>query len=361
MKKYSNRSVTEGCSFYGNFEADNKSFRLNTSTGYYDVTSGEHYQYLRNLQGSVMAVVNSRGETVQRTGLYPSGTPYILPCDYKSDGTNDMTPKTDRLHIGNHWMSQSGLNLYDNTARMHDPVLCDMKSGDPKFSEYPSMSHYSFCGANPANIIDPLGEDWYVDERGWLNWIESQEAFIEDKIKGYYLGETAVVVIGSRNETLGVKNGKSGYIDGEGAITATAYICGSEGADDVTSYTAFTMSSDYAKYGAIADGVYTLSYREYSGTGSIPKNYWLNYGKPVNCLDGKNPNPFDAYSTTQKNGIFVHRTNLDGFAGWHSEEKPVSSGCILIDTKQWDGFVKNLNKVMSKSGTSELLLFLGRY
>ncbi|MDE6266387.1 MAG: hypothetical protein K2M07_03445 [Muribaculaceae bacterium] len=157
MKKYSNRSVTEGCSFYGNFEADNKSFRLNTSTGYYDLTSGEHYQYLRNRQGSVMAVVDDKGATVQRTGLYPSGTPYILPCDYKSDGTNDMTPKTDRLHIGNHWMGYGGLNYYDNTARMHDPVLCEFKSVDEYAFKFPQNNHYVHCSSNFANKIDPLG------------------------------------------------------------------------------------------------------------------------------------------------------------------------------------------------------------
>ena len=168
-----NRSVSEGSYYYGNFEKSNGKLRLNTSAGYYDMETGEHYQYLRNRQGSVMAVVNRRGETVQRTGLYPSGTPYILPCDYKPEGTNDMTPKTDHLHIGNHWMSQSGLNFYDNTARMHDPILCDMKSGDPKFFDYPSMNHFAFCGANPVNLIDPLGEDtFYFDERGWLTSVE---------------------------------------------------------------------------------------------------------------------------------------------------------------------------------------------
>ena len=171
-----NRSVTEGNYYYGNFEKSNGKLRLNTSAGYYDMETGEHYQYLRNRQGSVMAVVNSRGETVQRTGLYPSGTPYILPCDYQAEGTNDMTPKTDHLHIGNHWMSQSGLNFYDNTARMHDPILCDMKSGDPKFFDYPSMNHFAFCGANPANIIDPIGEkNYYFSIWGYLEEVVSND------------------------------------------------------------------------------------------------------------------------------------------------------------------------------------------
>ena len=186
-----NRTVNEGSFYYGNFEKTGGKLRLNTSAGYYDMETGENYQYLRNRQGSVMAVVNSRGETVQRTGLYPSGTPYILPCDYKAEGTNDMTPKTDHLHIGNHWMSQSGLNLYDNTARMHDPILCDMKSGDPKFFDYPSMNHFSFCGANPVNILDPLGENiFYFGSRGELIYQDESE----DRDEVYVLNEERDIV-----------------------------------------------------------------------------------------------------------------------------------------------------------------------
>ncbi|MDE7153838.1 MAG: hypothetical protein K2O00_05280 [Muribaculaceae bacterium] len=121
------------------------------------------------------------GNTVQRTGLYPSGTPFVLPCDYRSNATNAMTPATDRLHIGNHWLGQSGLNYYDNTARLHDPILCDFKSGDPQYIKYPSMSHYSFCGANFANSIDPTGENvLHINQEGYVIKYEIKKG--EDKI-----------------------------------------------------------------------------------------------------------------------------------------------------------------------------------
>ncbi|MDO5395845.1 MAG: hypothetical protein Q4F07_07765 [Bacteroidales bacterium] len=38
---------------------------------------------------------------------------------------------SDRLHIGNRWQSHSGLNWYDNTARMHDPLLLRFTTQDP--------------------------------------------------------------------------------------------------------------------------------------------------------------------------------------------------------------------------------------
>ena len=42
---------------------------------------------------------------------------------------------------------------------------------------------------------------------------------------------------------------------------------------------------------------------------------------------------------TQKNGIFVHRTNINGFAGSN-----VSAGCPLILGKQWHQFEKQIGQ-----------------
>ena len=146
-------------SYNGNFETWNSAIRYHTPTGYYDLATGRFYQYIRNRQGSVMAVADDRGKCVQRTGYYPSGTPYILQADYFSKVLSPeltletpriadvavskeplyatalkptLTPATDRLHIGNIWLSAGGLNFYDNTARLHDPVLCDFSSPDPQ-------------------------------------------------------------------------------------------------------------------------------------------------------------------------------------------------------------------------------------
>ena len=276
-----NRTVNEGSFYYGNFEKTGGKLRLNTSAGYYDMETGENYQYLRNRQGSVMAVVNSRGETVQRTGLYPSGTPYILPCDYKAEGTNDMTPKTDHLHIGNHWMSQSGLNLYDNTARMHDPILCDMKSGDPKFFDYPSMNHFAFCGANPANIIDPLGENLYVfDLRGYL--IEIIENYEDDTV--FF-----------RNEKGELIHGASIYFDGN-PIKSVENV---KDDNNEPKYTVITMNGDeqactlFEKFSGFKKSEFTITltglteelaeeaYITTSYEKKAEAGFWENYNKKV--------------------------------------------------------------------------------
>ena len=65
--------------------------------------------------------------------------------------------KTDQLHIGNRWIGHKGLDLYDNTARMHNQLLARFHTVDPLWSDYPSQSPWSHCAANPLNFIDPTG------------------------------------------------------------------------------------------------------------------------------------------------------------------------------------------------------------
>ena len=64
---------------------------------------------------------------------------------------------TDRLHIGNRWLGHLGLAMYDNTARVHDPVMPRMLTCDSHAVDYPGHSPFSHCARNPANISDKDG------------------------------------------------------------------------------------------------------------------------------------------------------------------------------------------------------------
>ena len=99
------------------------------------------------------------------------------------------------------------------------------------------------------------------------------------------------------------------------------------------------MSSDFKKYGAIKDGKYDCKWVPYTKKDGIPKNYLLNDGDAIDTIDGnRNPGP-DRYSDTQKDAIFLHRTNMDGKA-WD----PVSKGCLLIKASQWNEFENKMGK-----------------
>lgn len=160
------RNLSRSTRIYGCFQVStekNKSrLQINTSVGFYDIDEGRQYWHLTNYQGSVMALVDTDGRTHRRSSLYPSGTPFVL------DGDDTTVPDPglpdDRHHIGNRWVSFGGLDWYDNTARMHDPLLMHYITPDPLAHEFLPFSPWSHCAANPANNIDRDGQFF---ETGW--------------------------------------------------------------------------------------------------------------------------------------------------------------------------------------------------
>ena len=74
----------------------------------------------------------------------------------------------------------------------------------------------------------------------------------------------------------------------------------------------------------------------------LPSNYAVNGGNPVDCLNGINPSPISPYSATQKNGIYIHATNINGKAGGNIA---ASTGCLLIQGGvQWNRFQSQIGK-----------------
>jgi len=202
--------------------------------------------------------------------------------------------------------------------------------------------------------------DWF---RGFkITWLMDQETFdIEQDVIQYtecksqeelsasgeygeYLGETVVDFHGYYDETLGFKNGKYGYLDGKGAKTANVTVYGPKGASDIGHYTGFSMSSNFKKYGAIVDGEYDVNYDILGKSGKLKSHYAINGRGFIDCINGINPNPFDKHSNTQKDGVFVHGVNSDGYAG--DGKKPISTGCPLI--LEWESFQKQIGKTNYK-------------
>ncbi|MGM9865710.1 MAG: hypothetical protein ACI30P_05480 [Muribaculaceae bacterium] len=154
------RYLIYGYKRYGCFEYQSApgstGFRVSTSVGYYDIGEGRQYWYLQNRLGSVMALVDSDGNVHRRSSHYPGGTPFVLDGD--DSHVPDPCKPDDRHHIGNHWLSQGGLNWYDNTARMHDPLLCHFTAPDPHARDFTHLSPWSHCAANPVFYVDPDGK-----------------------------------------------------------------------------------------------------------------------------------------------------------------------------------------------------------
>ena len=142
-------SLTERRLYRGAFERQGSKWILHTGVGHYDLTEGKHYYYIKDNLGSTVAVVDQSGVAHQLTAYYPSGVPYDL--------TAAEARATDQLHIGNRWIAHEGMNTYDNTARMHYPVLPSFDTPDPLAEQYPHLSPYAHCAANPLMYVDPDG------------------------------------------------------------------------------------------------------------------------------------------------------------------------------------------------------------
>ena len=309
----------------------------------HDTIDGLHY-YIQDYMGNNRMVVNKNGTVEQVTHYYPYGG---VIGDIS---TNENLQKYK--FEGKELDRTFGLDNYDIHARQYFAMMPTWDRIDPLAENTPQFSPYSYCGGNPINFGDYNGMDWYgykdsieingvMTETYSIRYTEytSQEELDKNNISGDYLGKRVVSIMGSYNEVLD----DSKMIDGEKTIHATARVyINPEDETTPTEYIAFTMSSDYNKYGAIKDGNYNVTYRESPGGGKIPKHYEIE--GPVDCIDDRNNSWYngekDAYSPTQKNNVFVHRTNTSGYAG-----DPVSKGCILINGKvdhngksQWTNF-----------------------
>ncbi|HMM04984.1 DUF6443 domain-containing protein [Dysgonomonas sp.] len=124
--------------------------RILVSGGY--IEGGVYYYYLTDHLGNNRVVANASGTVIQRNHYYPFGMSFAdTPLaeqgkqPYKYNGK-----ELDQMHQ---------LNLYDNLARLYDPVIPRTPMPDPHAENYYSLSPYSWVGNNPMKFIDPTGMD----------------------------------------------------------------------------------------------------------------------------------------------------------------------------------------------------------
>ena len=60
--------------------------------------------------------------------------------------------------------SETGLSYFG--ARYYSSDLSIWLSVDPMSDKYPSLSPYTYCANNPVKLVDPNGEEWYVNQDG---------------------------------------------------------------------------------------------------------------------------------------------------------------------------------------------------
>jgi RHS repeat-associated protein len=251
-----------------------------------------------------------------------------------------------------------GLNMYDYGARNYDPTLGRWENVDNMAEKYHSNSPYVYANNNPIIYVDLDGNEWFYhstdgkSDPTW-NWHDGDKyktGVKDSNGKEVVLdGVEAVVSFkGSRDEKLGEKDGKDGYINGKGAKTASVTVYGPDGKDDVHTFTGYTMSSNSKKFGAIDEGTYDGNFDKTGKSGALKSNWAIENRGRVRMLDGSlnpySPSSVDGNREGYKTGIFIHTSNQSGFAGEiHNGTSGISVGCLLISPNDW----KEFNKVMS--------------
>ena len=156
--------------YYGPWEYVNGRLnRINIPGGF--IYGDSVYYNISDHQGNIRQVWNATtGQTMQDNHYYPYGamfgesasTEYVKAMARNGNNYKEISSNPYR-YSGKEWQPDFGLNLYDFAARQYDPALGRFINPDPLNSDYPHLSAYLYCAANPINATDPTGLKWGLD------------------------------------------------------------------------------------------------------------------------------------------------------------------------------------------------------
>ena len=119
--------------------------------GYFDGNGGVHYMHL-DYQGSVVMETDSAGHIEKHRGYYPYGEPWTESTNKKTLAASVAQPQT--------YQSKERTAVtgdYDFGPRRYISAAPFWRAPDPKAHDYPNISPYAFCTANPIRYADPTG------------------------------------------------------------------------------------------------------------------------------------------------------------------------------------------------------------
>lgn len=140
---------------------------------YVNVLLGSYY-YHRDGLGSIAAISDENGNTVERYNYDVFGRVYIV--------NTDGTPLEGSL-IGNPYyftgrMLDSETGLYYYRARMYSPALGRFLQTDP-IGYADGMNWYAYCGNNPVILLDPSGLCSSTNYESLMNKWKSADAELQ--------------------------------------------------------------------------------------------------------------------------------------------------------------------------------------
>ena len=279
---------------------------------------------------------------------------YYPFCGIKDEGSRRGADVLNHLYNGKELDRMHGLNLYDYSARQYDAAIGQFTSMDPLCEKYYHISPYAYCAGNPVNAVDPDGREWFYyskDGRSdptW-NWRDEHEyhtgVFTESGDEVILQGREAVVEFNGFYDEHLDENSKMTLNESSKLADITVY--GPNGADDIGHYKGLTMSSNPTRWGVVDNGEYSLDKIGSSDRkGPYGSVFAVNNRGKVHDWGNLNPNPNIRGFRDYLEGVFVHRSNWDGWAGEFTNKDgrfhAVSEGCLLVHPQHWNSFEKQL-------------------
>jgi len=142
--------------YVGNMIYENGSLKeILLPEGYWQ--NGVYYYYLKDHLGDTRVVINNSGTVIEKSHYYPSGMRF-----YPESSSNGSA--LPYRYNGKELEAMNGLNQYDYGARRRGAGLPVFTTVDPLAEKYYSISPYAYCGGDPVNRIDIMGDSITVTQ-----------------------------------------------------------------------------------------------------------------------------------------------------------------------------------------------------
>ena len=166
------------------------------------LTQDIQYHHTDHL-GSVRAITNQSGETIEQNAYYPFGGRHTFG--------NTYAQTTNRFkYNGKEEQTTGNLQYLDYGARMYDSKIARWFVQDPLSEKYYAQSQYNYCVNNPVMFVDPDGKDVNLSYMTAKNHIEALDKLLQTS-EGYeFIGRYM-----KKGQTLSV-NGNDYHFDIDG-------------------------------------------------------------------------------------------------------------------------------------------------
>jgi RHS repeat-associated protein len=152
--------------------------RINLQTGY---NNRHEYNITDHLGNTRVCFTPPTDNTttpwiIQQTNYYAYGLPIKnLTTTYNTPLVGGTPSLVNRYQYnGKEFETDLGLMWNDYGARWYDPQRSVWGQIDPLAEKYAAWSGYNYVGSNPIKRIDLNGMDWYSDQDGNKEWIDSK-------------------------------------------------------------------------------------------------------------------------------------------------------------------------------------------